>query len=391
MTWLLHEAINVAPHASHLWVSPVASQAALQRARLVRWLTAADPPGRPGCIWEERKSESNVRIGQATIWFKSGDNPDTIYGADYASAVIDEGSRVSEPSFHAVRSTLTATRGPLRIIGNAKGRKNWFFQLGERARDPEAAKAIGLEFHKITAHDAVEAKVLDAEEVAQAKAMLPEAVFKELYLAEPSDDQGNPFGLAAIRAVIMAELAPGPAVAYGVDLAKSIDWCWLVGLNAAGRMCRSERWQGGWDATEERILAAIGNTPTLVDSTGVGDPIVERMAKKSSQVEGFKFTSQSKQSLMEGLAAAIQRQDCWVYGDQMVAELESFEYEFTRLGVKYTAPSGFHDDGVCGLALANQARAHHWHPTPQPLAPPTNVNGRSIYATEADSLMPRNW
>jgi hypothetical protein len=32
--------------------------------------------------------------------------------------------------------------------------------------------------------------------------------------------------------------------------------------------------------------------------------------------------------------------------------LETFEYEFTRIGVRYTAPDGLHDDCVCALALA---------------------------------------
>jgi hypothetical protein len=32
------------------------------------------------------------------------------------------------------------------------------------------------------------------------QATLPEHVFRELYLAEPSDDEGNPFGLEAIAA-----------------------------------------------------------------------------------------------------------------------------------------------------------------------------------------------
>jgi hypothetical protein len=34
------------------------------------------------------------------------------------------------------------------------------------------------------------------------------------------------------------------------------------------------------------------------------------------------------------------------------AELEAFGYEHTRTGVRYEAPPGLHDDGVCALALA---------------------------------------
>jgi hypothetical protein len=34
--------------------------------------------------------------------------------------------------------------------------------------------------------------------------------------------------------------------------------------------------------------------------------------------------------------------------------LEQFEFEYTRTGVRYSAPAGLHDDCVCALALA-------WH------------------------------
>lgn len=37
-------------------------------------------------------------------------------------------------------------------------------------------------------------------------------------------------------------------------------------------------------------------------------------------------------------------------------ELESFEYEYTRTGVRYTAPEGMHDDCVMALALAVYAK-----------------------------------
>ena len=43
---------------------------------------------------------------------------------------------------------------------------------------------------------------------------------------------------------------------------------------------------------------------------------------------------------------------------EMVDELESFEYIYSRSGVKYSAPDGMHDDIVCALALANHKFKH---------------------------------
>jgi hypothetical protein len=290
----------------------------------------------------------------AVISFKSGEKPDGLYGEDVFAAVIDEASRMREEAWHALRSTLTATRGHARLIGNVKGRKNWFYALCRRAEAGEA----GMSYHKLIAADAVDAGVLADEEVADAKRILPDAVFRELYLAEPSDDGGNPFGLAAIARCVEPLAATMPAV-WGWDLAKHIDWTVGIALDEYGRVCRLHRFQGPWDDTMSQILAATGSTPALVDSTGVGDPIVEMLQKRpGTRFEGYNFSSSSKQKLMEGLAVAIQKRELTFPDGPIRMELENFEYEYTRTGCRYTAPDGFHDDCVCSLALANQHRAH---------------------------------
>jgi hypothetical protein len=139
---------------------------------------------------------------------------------------------------------------------------------------------------------------------------------------------------------------------YGVDLAKSYDWTWVIGMNAQGGVCFSERWQSDWRQTTERIAGIMKNTPAYIDSTGVGDPIVEDLQRRCPLIEGYKFTSQSKQQLMEGLATSFQKREI-SFGDEVLKnELETFQFEYTKSGVRYTAPEGLHDDGVCSLALA---------------------------------------
>ncbi|MHB1001269.1 MAG: phage terminase large subunit family protein [Armatimonadota bacterium] len=213
-----------------------------------------------------------------------------------------------------------------------------------------------MHFAQITAYDAVKAGILDASEIEDAKRALPENVFKELYLAEPSDDGLSPFGYQAIDDCIMPSLSTAPPVCYGVDLAKSVDWTVIIGLDKDGAVCRFERWQADWPVTQERLKAIIGDTPALIDSTGVGDPVVDDLKRTLRKVEGFKFTSQSKQMLMEGLAVAIQSQTVRYVDHHIAQELRTYEYTYTRTGVRYEAPSGLHDDCVCALALAVQMK-----------------------------------
>ena len=353
MVWLLGHAWNdkTEGHA-YWWVAPVYQQSRIAFDRMKAWLRAADATKR---VWKSHDTEMWIELANGCrIWFKSGDDPDNLYGEDCYGAVLDEATRMREESWHAVRSTLTATRGPVRIIGNVRGRRNWVHRLAQRAQQ-EPAGEVG--YHKLTAWDAVAGGVIKREEVEAAERDLPRAVFRELYLAEPSDDGGNPFGIDAI-AKCVRPLGDKSVAVWGVDLAKSQDWTVAVGLDMDGNTVALERWQGQWGDTRERLIRLIGETPALIDSTGVGDPIVEDLQRALPSVEGFKFTAPSKQQIMEGLAAAIQQGRISVPDGWLRAELEAFGYEHTRTGVRYEAPPGLHDDGVCALALAVRHHAH---------------------------------
>jgi len=364
MAWIAEQALLCpVPGRNFWWVAPTqgVSKIAFSRLKL----------GLPRDIYKANETERTLTlINGSVIWFKGADKPDTLYGEDVYAAVIDEATRCKEAAWYAVRSTLTATRGPVRIIGNVKGRRNWAYTLARQAE----GGARGMRYTKITALDAVAAGVLAQAEIDDARATLPDAVFRELYLAEPADDGGNPFGLAAIAAAIAPLSADAPA-AWGIDLAKSHDWTVCIALDRAGFVCRYDRWQSPWQETIARIDALVGTVPALVDSTGVGDPILEALQRPYERhlaqgrtvrengrdnYEGFKYSSPSKQQLMEGLAAAIQQRSvhypdaALLPGCVIVSELEEFEYAYTAHGVRYTAPEGQWDDAVNALALARR-------------------------------------
>jgi hypothetical protein len=350
LVWLLTLAWNEGKeNRSYWWVAPIAPQAKIAFRRLKRMLRQFDPAK---FSWDTNETELRIDLKNgASIWFKGSDNPDTLYGEDVYGAVIDEATRCKEESFHAVRSTLTATQAPIKIIGNVRGRKNWAYKLARRAEAGEP----NMSYFKLTAYDAVAGGIVEASEVEDARRTLPDRVFRELYLAEPSDDGGNPFGIAAIAACV-APLSSAQPVAFGVDLAKSVDWTVVCGVDSSGSVCRLDRWQSDWKQTRERVIAIVGDTPAMIDSTGVGDPIVEDVCRSCPAAQGFKFSANSKQQIMEGLASSIQRGAVSFPHGWLTAELEAFEFEYRAGGVRYAASEGMHDDGVCALALANHMR-----------------------------------
>ena len=373
IVWLAEQAFTTGrPGRNYWWVAPIYAQAKIAYRRLKRAI--------PRSIYTSNESELTVTlVNGAVIWFKGAEKADSLYGEDVYAAVIDEASRVKEDSWFAVRSTITATQGPLRIIGNVKGRKNWAYHLARRAESGEP----GMHYAKLTAYDAIAGGVLDAGEIEDAKRTLPAHVFRELYLAEPSDDGGNPFGLAAIRANVGPLSDADPHVA-GIDLAKSVDWTVYLALDRAGQTCRFDRWQGPWQATIPRLATINGQTRALVDSTGVGDPVLESLQREQhGTFEGFTFSAPAKQRLMEGLTVAIQQGDITYPDGPIVAELETFEYKYTRTGVRYSAPSGLHDDCVMALGLAVWHRQHYADPA---AARPDAPNVRQVFAPDRHRL-----
>lgn len=327
--------------ANYWWVAPVHSQAKIAFNRLRRVCVQLG--------YRINESELFIETGlDSRIWFKSADNPDNLYGEDVFAVVFDEFTRAKEQAWHAIRSTLTATHGVCKFIGNSKGRKNWGHKLWLKAKAGEP----GYEAFKVTAYDAVAEGILTAEEIEQAKRDLPDLAFRELYLAEDLEDQANPFGVQNIASCVK-ELSQEAAICYGVDLAKSVDWTVITGLDKNGDVCFFERFQKPWPETTARVIEIIGDKPANIDSTGVGDAIYESVKLKCPQAQGFKFTQTSKQQIMEGLALSIQKNDISVLSGVMQDELDAFEFVYGRTGVKYSAPEGVHDDTVCSLALAN--------------------------------------
>lgn len=352
LVWLGEQALlNGGPGRNFWWIAPVYAQTKIAFRRFVRSFRKW-----PFAIYHVDNQELTVTLFNGSVlWWKSGEKPDNLYGEDVWAAVIDEASRVREEAWHAVRSTLTATRGPLRAIGNVKGRKNWFFRMARRAE----AGAPGMAYYKLTAHDAVEAGIMDKAEMEDAKSVLPESVFNELYLAIPSDDESNPFGLEHIRACIMPELSDARTRAAGVDLARKKNWSVIIGVDRDCFMTGIERFRESWARQEERINEIIKHIPTLIDATGPGDVMFERLAgKNEGTADPFIFTNKSKQLLMEGLAVAFQSGQVkiighGVAGKALVDELENFEFQHSGRGnVIYGAPEGMDDDCVVALALA---------------------------------------
>ena len=282
---------------------------------------------------------------EGSIEFFTGERLDNLRGRKFHLVIVDEAAFIADLEDgwnNSIRPTLTDYEGRAVFLSTPRG-KNFFYSLFMKQGEND------WQSFKFSTYDNPH---INPREIDDARIQLPEVVFEQEYLANPSENSANPFGNAFIKRCVKP-ISAQPIVCYGIDLAKSVDYTVIIGLDKDGNVAYFDRFQMDWHNTKETIKR-LPPAPIVVDSTGVGDPILEDLLREGINIEGLKFTSQSKQQLMEGLASAIQQGRIGFPEGVIVDELDVFEYQFTAHGVRYSAPSGFHDDTVMALALAWQ-------------------------------------
>lgn len=300
----------------------------------------------PDSIYKKNEADLTIHfITGGWIRFFTGERLDNLRGLKFHLAIIDEASfipNLEEGWLNSIRPTLTDYKGRAIFLSTPRG-KNYFYSLYLKGINKED----GWASFKFTTYDNPH---IDPSEVDDARKQLPEAVFNQEYMADPAENASNPFGLNFIKQCTYP-LSNEPAVVFGVDLAKSVDWTVITGLDATGSVCYFDRFQKDWRQTKDTIKR-LPKVPVLIDSTGVGDPVVEDLIAEGVNATGFKFSSTSKQQIMLALVTAVQQRKITFPEGVITTEMEIIEFQYTPNGVKYGAPSGFHDDSVMSLALA---------------------------------------
>lgn len=299
--------------------------------------------------------------------FVSAEKYDNLRGEGVGFMVIDEAAFVSKVAFEQVlRPMLSDTMGRLLAIGTPRGKGgSWFYDLWLRGNDSREADYES--FHFPTASSPYIAE----SEIAEVRRILPADTFSQEYEAAFLDDAAGVF--KNLRRCYGGFLeAPSPAGRYvmGADLARKQDFTVLTVIDTTRmQVVAIVRFnQISWEVQIAKLvdLARRYGATVLMDTTGVGDPIVEQVRGRGVPVEEFIFTNASKQQLIESLAVTIEHQGIHFPDPEgceetqvLVDEMNAFQYELTKTRlVRYSAPEGYHDDCVISLALAAWQAEH---------------------------------
>lgn len=291
------------------------------------------------------------------IHARSTTKPEYLRGHKAHRVIIDEAAYVSDEVIsHVVEPMLADFNGSWIKIGTPFG-KNHFYEsyLKGLSGDPNySSHHFPSIANPYISHEFIELKKQEYGENS--------LIFRTEYLAEFVEDQNSVFRWADIRKNIEGELLEKPVqgrrYVIGADLAKYQDYTVIVVLDATEKPFRVVNFQRFNNRPYAEICERIRElykrykaSKVIIDSTGVGDPVLEDL--QDIRAEGYVFTSKSKVQLIQRLQGAIENGEIkYPHLDELIKELQYFEYKLERHGVRMEAREGFHDDCVIALALA---------------------------------------
>jgi len=298
-------------------------------------------------------NKKDLRIKLITggaIKFFSGESLERLRGYKFHYVIVDEAAYIPDLEkcwYSSIRPTLSDYMGGGLFISTPNG-KEFFHSLYIKGTDENDTEFKSFRF------PSNDNPYFPAAEFKAVQDKLPPFQFRQEYLAIPGENKDNPFGTDNIKFNIVEELSNEPTIIYGIDVAKYNDYSVIIGLDSNGHMTYFNRFQLPWIATMEKIKELPKDIHKVIDSTGVGDVLLEQLYQVTENISGFKFTSESKPKLIYNLIKDVEKGRV-KYLPQVAEEMYVFEYKYTSNGhIKFDARPGFHDDCIIALALANE-------------------------------------
>ena len=310
---------------------------------------------RPDFIEDYSESRMYIRTAiDSELFGKSANHPESLLGESLDGVAIDEPPIMRENIWtEFLMPRLMDRRGWAFFTGTPKG-KGWYYHLFKRGLVPGQSDYYSQE------GPSWENPIIDRVQLEREKSdgIWTERFWQQEVLGMFLEDSGAVFK-NVLRHVAggLQPPKPGEVYAIGADLAKHMDWTVITVMDKTGHIVDWERLPQGtsWPMQKIRIAeksAKYNNAIVYIDSSGVGDPIVDDLRMMQVRLQPVP-TAQEKTMLIDALVVAMDN-DTITFPELpvLINELQIFEHEKTKTGrITYNAPAGFHDDAVISLAL----------------------------------------
>lgn len=340
--WAFNEICDIA------WVSPIYNQANKVYEQVVKAFS-----NNPSVFKKKDGQKLKIEfINGSTLQFFSAERYDNIRGFTFDYLICDEFAFMDSEAWTAVLRATILVKGKKVLLISTPNGKNHFYQLFSLDGINEQYKSF-----KMTSYDN---PMIDPKEIDDARLTLPEHIFKQEYLAEFVDGGSSVFG----EINYSEEVKESKLFYGGLDVARADDYTVLTIFNDKGNMVFIDRWRhDSWTNIVAKAAKIIEqyNANVYVEVNSIGDPIFEMLKQilnNKNLVQPFVTTSKSKQDIIEQLAVANQNKEVTILPvEWLKKEFDVFTYEYnpkTRI-IKYSAPSGFHDDGIMSSAIGYES------------------------------------
>lgn len=331
-----------------------------------------------------QKTESKMKLvwphNNAVIQCAHAQDPETtLEGERTMGNVLDEVSKMKEAAFASVYSTTTQTGGWIRAYTTPRG-KNWVYKKYlECLNEMELAKQNNRKPTMIAmTANTIDNPYVPRESIENARRMLPDRIFRQLFYAEFLDDGATFLGFRDLIEgpeiqthgqvqIWVSDSASDRTVILGGDWARTQDFTVVTAWDTeTHKMIGFIRFQAVNYKGMIKHVYEFGSMFAEVlmlkhDKTGIGDVIDELLQQLPWPIEGIKFNNENKSAMISQFMIDMQHKKFTLPNwPEMIAELDAYEVTVNALGtMKYGAPSGMHDDIVTSMYLGWSALVEH--------------------------------
>lgn len=303
-------------------------------------------------VEKQNESEMRITLRNGSIFQVVGaDNIDSIVGTNPVGVVFSEYPLMKPYVWDYIRPILAENGGWSIFVYTPRG-------MNEGWKILQQAKENKGWWHQVLTVD--DTKAIPEAVLLQEKKEMPADLFDQEYYVKFIDGASSVFKKIDENILTGSEdlnLKYGKRYQIGVDLAKYQDYTVITVIDLATfYIVKQLRFNKiDWNEQKEMIVREIkywNKARTFIDSTGVGDPIVEDL-KRLVPVEPFHFSETSRAQLLNNLQVLFEQNKIKIPNDpELIDELKSMQYELVGQKVKMKVPEGLHDDRIMSLGLA---------------------------------------
>lgn len=315
--------------------------------------------------WESDQMIETVNGGLVEV--RSADDPKALVGVGLDIVWITETARINnldEVWANLELRLLSPGRGPhgsggLALINSTPLGRGFFYKMFTWGQKDNPNYDPDWESWKHPSWDNPYLSSKDKAYLKRMRSRFPDRIYRQEVEAEFLAESNSVYPTAEECATYTGSNDPVPNEEYviGWDPARAADYSGVAIRNSQGETVYITRWTGKpWtnQLDEIYLLSAKYNyAPVVVDSTGIGDTLIEGLSQRGILVDAVYFNSGSKEKLVNNLALLIEQQAIsYPNWDALVNELKDYGYTITPNGnVKYSATGDKHDDLVTSLML----------------------------------------